>query len=130
MGCSFYCYRYFMSMEAQEQIVSERLKWVLLYEQSGNAGYVCREFKISRPTLRKWLLRYNEQGEAGLRSRSRRPKTSPNQKIGDKEITMIMDIRRSRGLGARKIQVELKSLHSITLSTSSIYKVLSLHSKT
>ncbi len=30
-----------------------RLDWVELYQETGNAGVVCRRCGISRPTLRK-----------------------------------------------------------------------------
>ncbi len=31
--------------------IQQRLQWVKLYEQSGDAGFVCRRCGISRPTL-------------------------------------------------------------------------------
>lgn len=34
--------------------VKQRLGWVQLYEQTQDAGFVCRRCGISRPTLRKW----------------------------------------------------------------------------
>lgn len=42
--------------------IRQRLKWIKLYEETKNAGLVCRRCGISRPTLRKWLSRYKEQG--------------------------------------------------------------------
>jgi len=42
--------------------VKQRLAWVQLYEQTGNAGLTCRRCGISRPTLRKWWRRYQEEG--------------------------------------------------------------------
>ena len=48
--------------------IRQRLGWVKLYEETGNAGLVCRRCGISRPTLRKWWRRYQEAGEDGLRS--------------------------------------------------------------
>ena len=53
--------------------IKARLKWVQLYEETGDAGFVCRRCGISRPTLRKWSRRFKELGIEGLRSRSRRP---------------------------------------------------------
>jgi len=38
--------------------IRQRLKWIKLYEETKNAGLVCRSCGISRPTLRKWLSRY------------------------------------------------------------------------
>ncbi len=37
--------------------VKRRLTKIKLYEDTGDAGLVCRRYGISRPTLRKWLCR-------------------------------------------------------------------------
>ncbi len=104
--------------------IQQRLKWVKLYEQTGNAGFVCRRCGISRPTLRKWWRRYSELGIAGLESQSRRPHSSPNRKASNKEESLILELRTSRNLGARRIQSELKRLHKISLSLATIHKIL------
>lgn len=62
----------------------KRLKWVILFNELGNAGRVCLKCGISRPTLRKWLRRYEEHGEDGLKDQSRRPHTSPARKVDRK----------------------------------------------
>jgi len=36
----------------------QRLLWIRLYEEPGDAGFVCRRCGISRPTLRKWWRRF------------------------------------------------------------------------
>lgn len=53
--------------------IKQRLKWIELYEETENAGLVCRRCGISRPAHRKWLNRYKEQGFDGLQGASRRP---------------------------------------------------------
>ncbi|KTD63609.1 transposase (ISmav2) [Legionella santicrucis] len=63
-----------------KQVIQER-EWVNLYIETQDAGYVCRRWGISRPTLRKWYLRYLEEGEKGLNDKSKRPLSSPNQNI-------------------------------------------------
>ena len=50
-----------------------RLQWINLYNKTHDAGFVCRHFGISRPTLRKWLRRYNEHGREGLKDQSKTP---------------------------------------------------------
>ncbi|EPF3864902.1 DDE-type integrase/transposase/recombinase, partial [Escherichia coli] len=104
--------------------IQQRLQWVKLYETSGDAGFVCRRCGISRPTLRKWWRRYLAQGIAGLESHSRRPKRSPSTKTGTCEVALILELRSQRNLGARRIQSELKRLHSISLAMATIHKVL------
>jgi transposase InsO family protein len=110
-----------------EKEVRQRLQWVKLYEESGDAGLVCRRCGISRPTLRKWWSRYQAQGLDGLLSQSRRPHSSPATKIGADHEKLILELRRTRSLGARRIQSELKRLHDISLSVASIHKVLCRH---
>lgn len=61
--------------------------------------------------------------KAILQSHSRRPHSSPNTKINDEMENLILDLRRSRNLGARQLQSELLRLHNISLSLASIHKV-------
>lgn len=104
--------------------IKARLKWVKLYEKHKNAGYVCRHCGISRPTLRKWFKRYQERGVEGLRDQSKRPHSSPNQKINDENKSWILAFRKERNLGARRIKTELLRLHNYSLGLATIQKVL------
>jgi transposase InsO family protein len=105
--------------------VKARLKWVELYNQVEDAGYVCRRCGISRPTLRKWLKRFRESGIDGLRERNRRPHHIPNQKITEDLENTILNLRKDRKLGARRIQNELLRSYEVSLALASIYKILS-----
>jgi transposase-like protein len=80
-----------------------RLGWVRLYEETGNAGVVCRRCGISRPTLRKWWRRYQAEGVAGLEERSRRPRSSPGRKVLEREERLILQLRRERKLGLKRL---------------------------
>ena len=104
--------------------IKQRLQWVRLYEETKDAGFVCRRCGISRPTLRKWWKRYQATGIDGLQSHSRRPHNSPNTKVGNKEEQLILKLRRSRNLGARRLQSELKRLHGLSLAIATVHKVL------
>ena len=107
--------------------IKKRLTWIRLYEETGDAGLVCRRCGITRPTLRKWLRRYQQEGEAGLRSQSRRPHLSPNRKVFEQEAQWILELRHTRHLGARRIQNELKRLYNYDLGLATIQKVLQHH---
>ena len=107
--------------------IQQRLQWVKLYEQSGDAGLVCRRCGISRPTLRKWVLRYQAKGIDGLQSLSRRPLSSPNAKVNDHHEHLILLLRSQRNLGARRIQSELLRQHDMSLGLATIHKVLQKH---
>src|SRR6187549_3584102 len=90
--------------------VRKRLRWVQLFEELKNCTQVCLKCGISRPTLRKWLERYRQHGVDGLVAESRRPDTSPATRISEGERQWIIELR-SRGLGSRRIQSELKRSH-------------------
>lgn len=104
--------------------IKQRLTWIKLYEETQNAGLVCRRCGISRPTLRKWLKRYEESGLEGLKDVSKRPHSSPNTKISNEVESWVLSLRKKRKLGARRIQNELLREHNIQLSLASIHKVL------
>jgi len=104
--------------------IKARLTWVNLYLETKDAGYVCRKCGISRPTLRKWYKRYLEAGIDGLNDQSKKPHLSPGKKLNSELINLILDLRISRNLGARRIQTELIRLHNCSLSLASIHKAL------
>ena len=96
--------------------IQQRLVWIKLFEETNDAGLVCRRCGISRPTLRKWWKRYSEQGIDGLSSQSKRPLKSPNTKINAELEALILEMRSARNLGARRLQTELMRLHGVSLS--------------
>lgn len=111
-------------MSDSAHVLQARHKWISLYEETGDAGFVCRRCGISRPTLRKWWCRFQEHGEQGLRSNSRRPHNSPNGKITAQDEELILGLRRERKLGPLRMQAELLRLHDLRLWTATIRKVL------
>ncbi|MBV8887298.1 MAG: IS481 family transposase [Chroococcidiopsidaceae cyanobacterium CP_BM_RX_35] len=104
--------------------IKQRLRWIKLYEQTGNAGLVCLRCGISRPTLRKWWRRYQQQGIPGLQSQSRRPKTSPAQKIHPQQAQWILELRQQRRLGVRRLKNELVRLYQFSVSVATLHKAL------
>lgn len=108
-----------------DQVIKARMKWVKLYEEKQDAGYVCRRCGISRPTLRKWFKRYQKSGIEGLNDRSKRPHNSPNRKLNNENKNWILNLRESRNLGVRRIKSELLRLYQCSLSLATIHRVLS-----
>ena len=104
-----------------------RLGWIKLYEEIGNAGVVCRRCGISRPTLRKWWRRYQAQGTAGLEEQSRRPHRSPGRKVLEREEGLILQLRRERKLGLKRLRIELIRSHGLRLTLDTLHKVLVRH---
>ncbi len=110
-------------MEGMEAEIRQRLRWIQLYQQTGNAGLVCLRCGISRPTLRLWWRRYQEQGIEGLANQSSRPHTSPAKKTFETQEEWISQLRKRR-IGARRIQSELLRQHDCSLALATIHKVL------
>lgn len=107
-----------------EDEVRRRLVWVQLLRQTDDAGLVCRRCGISRPTLRKWARRYAAEGADGLRSHSRRPHSSPGKRVDGALQNLILGLRKTRKLGARRIQSELARHHEVRVSLATIHKVM------
>src|SRR5919206_2705042 len=104
-----------------------RLGWIKLYEETGDAGVVCRRCGISRPTLRKWWRRYRAEGVAGLAERSRRPRSSPGREVLEREERLILQLRRERKLGLKRLRIELIRNHGLRLSLDTLHEVLVRH---
>jgi transposase InsO family protein len=104
-----------------------RLGWIRLYEETGDAGVVCRRCGISRPTLRKWWRRYQAEGVTGLEERSRRPHSSPGRKVLEREERLILQLRRERKLGLKRLRIELIRNHELRFSLDTLHKVLVRH---
>lgn len=102
--------------------VRKRLGWIRVYEGSRNFGMTCLRCGISRPTLRKWWRRYESEGENGLKSRSRRPRRTPLQKVFASQTKRIHRLRR-KNFGARRIQSELIRHYEFRLSLATITKL-------
>jgi transposase InsO family protein len=98
-----------------------------LYEATHDVGLVCRRCGISGPTLRTWLRRYEAYGEAGLVAQSRRPKTCPRGKGFEPEEAWIVELRRERKFGARRIQQELRRQQHVHRGLEAIPLVLKRH---
>jgi len=107
--------------------IQKKLKWIKLYQETNNAGLVCLRCGISRPTLRKWWSRFQKYGVDGLKSLSKKPHSSPNQKLTQEIESQILTLRKSRSLGARRIQSELLRNEHIKLGLATIHKVLKKH---
>jgi len=101
--------------------INQRLKWVELYLETQDAGWVTRRCGIARPTLRKGLKRYEQEGLDGLQEQSRRPHNAPNAKVGAQEASWILRLRKHRQLGARRIQNELFREHNGSLALATIH---------
>jgi transposase len=92
-------------------------------EVSGNVAQTCRYFGISRPTYYTWLRRYQADGVDGLRTRSKRPRTSPNATRAE-VVDKIIHLRRNYHFGPGKIAMYLQRYHDVTISVSTVWRIL------
>jgi transposase InsO family protein len=70
------------------------------------------------------LRLYEQQGIEGLKDKSRRPFHFPSKKITPKLKYLILNLRKERKLGVKRIRSELHRHHGISLSLATIHKVL------
>ncbi|MFC1806226.1 helix-turn-helix domain-containing protein, partial [Planctomycetota bacterium] len=66
-----------------------------------------REFAVSRNTVRTWLRRFEAEHWGGLKSRSTRPKSSPN-KLRRSAERRVLEARRLSGFGAARLVEEFE----------------------
>jgi transposase InsO family protein len=104
--------------------LKRRSTWVSMYKETGDAGLTCRRCGISRPTLRKWMRRFEQHGQMGLVSQSTRPTGSPNRKVDQTVQAAILEMRRAKNIGARRIQIELGFAKELWLSRTIIQRAL------
>ena len=104
-----------------------RLRWMRLYEETSDTGIVCRRCGVSRPTLRKWWQRYQALGEAGLVERSRAPLRPAARKVDTAREALILNLRRTRSLGVKRLRNELIRQHGLALALDTIHRVLVRH---
>ena len=74
-----------------------------------------------------WVRSYQEAGLDGLKSKTRKPKHSPNKRVTNQHEQWILHLRKKRKSGARRIQSELKRLLECVFSLSTIHKLLKRH---
>lgn len=103
--------------------MAERAAWVQSFERSQDAAAVCRQFGISRATLRKWWRRYEAAGLPGLQDASRAPRRSPARKVFEPEAARIRALR-AAGLGWVRIRAALLAEGGPDVSVPTIRKVL------
>lgn len=65
-----------------------------------------------------------------LNSQSKRPHHCPNTKLTEDIETLILDLRKTRNLGIRRLQSELLRNYDVSLSLATIHNVLSKHQVT
>lgn len=110
---------------------NERARFVVEFDLSDEShAELCRRYNISRPTGYKWLERYRAQGLEGLQDRSHRTQAGPHA-TPEAVVTRILQIRDSRGWGARKIRAKLDADPRIERvpSVDTVHRALCRHDR-
>ena len=106
-------------------VETERARFVLEAQLGEDLSFseLCRRHGISRPTGYKWLGRAEKEGLTALQDRSSRPHSCPHAMAPATEAR-ILEIRKRRGWGARKIRrVLLREIDTVP-SVDAIHRVL------
>ena len=106
-----------------------RLKWIDFYHaHNHNARLTCRHFAISTRTFYKWLHRFNPRDLSSLEDQSRRPKRIRSSPLPQETIAKVIALRKQFPAWSKyKIAVLLKQQHHISLSPSTIGRIIKKH---
>jgi len=114
-----------MMGEVLSREARKRLRWIDHYRKCGNARLTCRHFDISPTTLYKWLSRFAQRGLRGLESLSRAPVSKRVSRVPWQTVALIVAMRKEQPSWSKhKIAVILKRDHGITLSASTVGRIL------
>jgi transposase InsO family protein len=99
-------------------------KAVLEYARDigSNAG-AWRDFEIPKSTFYLWKKAYKKEGTAGLKRKKPIAYNHPKQ-IQSEVIEKVLEIRRLYKLGPERIMWYLERYHGISISDSSVYRIL------
>lgn len=107
----------------------QRLKWFLFaLENDGNVSLTCRHFGIARTTFMRWAERFDARDPATLEEHSRSPHNVRTSEIDHETVEMIRALRTKHPtMGKTQIQKILQEKHGITLSSSTVGRVIARH---
>lgn len=106
----------------------QRVKWFDYYRQSNNISKTCRYFGISRKTFHKWKRRYLKYYLPSLESQSRKPKRFRSSKVPLETILLVKKLRTKHPYYSKyKIAVILRRDHAVTLSASTVGRIIKKH---
>lgn len=107
-----------------QTIMDERARFVLEAQNSFlSHAELCRRYAISRPTGYKWLARYEVEGLDGLKDRSHRPASCPHA-TPQPVVDRILEVRKRRGWGARKLAAVIEREFGHAPSADTIHRLL------
>jgi len=113
-----------MNKEVQEILKMRWKRAMLEYAEGiGNVRKICREFNIHRSAFYKWKKTYEKEGFEGLRRKKPIPHSHP-RKISQEVVNKVFDLRQTYQLGSKRITWYLERYHGISISESSVTRIL------
>ena len=112
-----------------QRLVRDELRFrkklaVLEYARAcGNDAKAWREFEVPKSTFYLWKKAYEREGRAGLKRKKPVAHTHP-KRIPPQVIEKVLQVRRSYQLGPERIKWYLERYHGISISDSSVYRIL------
>lgn len=106
-----------------------RLEWLrYLVERGRKVEESSRHFGISPSTFRRWLKRFDPSDLRSLEERSRRPHSVRKSDVEQQVIDLIRRYRtKFPTMGKEKIRQKIKEEHQITISSSTVGRVIQRH---
>lgn len=107
----------------------QRLKWFQYnLGHGGNVSLTCRHFGISRSTFLRWAQRFDASDIRTLEECSRRPHAVRLPQTDGHTVELIRQIRTEQPtLGKESITDLLRMEHGVTLSTSTVGRIIKRH---
>lgn len=105
----------------------QRLAWMDLFRECGNAAQVCRHFSIPLRTFWRWKKRFDPWDLKSLEDRSHRPKHSPRRISWETEKAILALKQAHPRWGMAKIAFKLRS-QSVKVSPMTCWRVCKRHS--
>ena len=105
----------------------QRLSWMDMYRECGNASKVARHFGIPLRTFWRWKKRYDPWDLTSLESRSRKPNKSPRKIESAIEMRVLSLKKKHPRWGKEKLTLLLTRDYGIQVSSSTVYRILKKH---
>lgn len=106
----------------RDVVIRKRVFWLKEAERLG-INRACKSLGIYKSHFYYWKRRFDQAGIEGFKNRSRRPKTSP--RLSKAPLVMkVLLLRRETGRGADTISLLLKTRYRLTISRSTVHKIL------
>ena len=113
-----------MNKEVQEILKMRWKRAMLEYAEGiGNIRKACKEFNIHRSAFYKKKKAYEKEGFEGLRRKKPIPHNHP-RKISQEFVNKVLDLRQTYQLGSKRITWYLERYHGISISESSVTRIL------